>query len=139
MHHVGVRLFDLVEEHDRIRPATHRLRKLPAFLVANVSRRRTDQSRRGELFHVLRHVDLNQRVASPNMNSASFCARKVLPTPVGPRKMNEPIGRRGSFKSARLRRSAFEIAVTASSWPITLPFSSSSILRSFSVSACSIR
>ncbi len=53
--------------------------------------------------------------ASPNMNSASVRARNVLPTPVGPRKMNEPIGRRGSFKSARLRRSALLIATTASS------------------------
>src|SRR6266567_3547611 len=73
------------------------------------------------------------------MNSARVCARKVLPTPVGPRKINEPIGRRGSFKSARERRSAFEIATTASSCPTTLPLNSSSILRSFSVSFCSIR
>src|SRR5205809_525699 len=51
---------------------------------------------------------------SPNMYSASDWARKVLPTPVGPRKMNEPIGRRGSFKSARERRSAFEIAARRS-------------------------
>ena len=28
----------------------------------------------------------------PNMNSASAFASSVLPTPVGPRKMNEPIG-----------------------------------------------
>ena len=73
------------------------------------------------------------------MNSARVCARKVLPTPVGPRKINEPIGRRGSFRSARERRSALEIAITASSCPITLLLSSSSILRSFSVSFCSIR
>ena len=52
---------------------------------------------------------------SPNMNSASERARKVLPTPVGPRKMKEPIGRRGSLRSARERRSALLIAVTASS------------------------
>src|SRR5438093_661618 len=76
---------------------------------------------------------------SPNMYSASVCARKVLPTPVGPRKMNEPMGRRGSFKSARLRRSALEIAMTASSWPMTLPFNSPSIASSFCVSFCSMR
>ena len=45
----------------------------------------------------------------------------------------DPSDRRGE------RRSALEIAITASSWPITLLFSSSSILRSFSVSFCSIR
>ena len=76
---------------------------------------------------------------SPNMNSAKVWARKVLPTPVGPRKMKEPIGRRGSLRSARERRSALEIATTASSCPTTFPFSSVSICSSFSVSFCSIR
>ena len=59
---------------------------------------------------------------SPNMNSASVRARKVLPTPVGPRKTNEPIGRFGSFRSARERRRALLMAVTASSWPMTRCF-----------------
>ena len=77
--------------------------------------------------------------ASPNMNSASVRARKVLPTPVGPRKMNEPIGRRGSFRSARERRSALLMAVTASSWPMTDFFSSPSMARSLRVSFWSMR
>ena len=38
----------------------------------------------------------------------------VLPTPVGPRKMNEPIGRFGSCSPARARRTALETAWTAS-------------------------
>ena len=42
----------------------------------------------------------------PNMNSASALASSVLPTPVGPRKMNEPIGRLGSLRPARARRTA---------------------------------
>ena len=33
--------------------------------------------------------------------SARVLASSVLPTPVGPRKMNEPIGRRGSLIPAR--------------------------------------
>ena len=45
----------------------------------------------------------------------SALANSVLPTPVGPKKMNEPIGRFGSFNPARARRTALEIAVTASS------------------------
>ena len=73
------------------------------------------------------------------MNSARFRAKKVLPTPVGPRKINEPIGLLGSFKSALERRSAFEIAVTASSWPITCSLRSSSILNNLAASASSIR
>ena len=57
--------------------------------------------------------------SSSNRNSASARASSVLPTPVGPRNMNEPIGRFGSESPARLRRIALATAVTASSWPIT--------------------
>ena len=44
--------------------------------------------------------------SASNMNSASARASSVLPTPVGPRNMNEPIGRSGSCSPARARRSA---------------------------------
>ena len=50
----------------------------------------------------------------PNMNSASARASSVLPTPVGPMKMNEPIGRLGSFSPARARRTARLIVSIAS-------------------------
>src|SRR3990170_4677424 len=39
--------------------------------------------------------------SSPNRNSASVRASSVLPTPEGPRKMNEPVGRLGSLSPAR--------------------------------------
>jgi len=39
--------------------------------------------------------------SSPNRNSASVRASSVLPTPEGPRKMNEPVGRFGSLRPAR--------------------------------------
>src|SRR5207253_2303071 len=42
--------------------------------------------------------------SSPNRNSASVRASSVLPTPEGPRKMNEPVGRFGSLIPARARR-----------------------------------
>ena len=58
-----MRFLDFVEEHDRVGPAPDRFGKLAAFLVTDIARRRTDQPRGGELFHVLRHVDLDQRVA----------------------------------------------------------------------------
>jgi hypothetical protein len=51
---------------------------------------------------------------SANRNSASALASSVFPTPVGPEKMNDPIGRRGSLRPARLRRMALEIAPIAS-------------------------
>ena len=65
--------------------------------------------------------------ASANRNLASARASSVLPTPVGPEKMNEPIGRFGSLRPARRRRMARDIALIASSWPTTDSCSSSSI------------
>src|ERR687886_50857 len=42
--------------------------------------------------------------SSPNRNSASVRASSVFPTPDGPRKMNEPVGRFGSLMPAHARR-----------------------------------
>ena len=64
---------------------------------------------------------------SPNMNSASALASKVLPTPVGPANTNVPVGRFGSCRPLRLRRTARATALIASSWLITRLCSSSSI------------
>ena len=72
--------------------------------------------------------------SSSNRNSASARASSVLPTPVGPRNMNEPIGRCGSDRPARLRRIAFDTATTASSWPMTRWWSMSSRWSSFVIS-----
>ena len=57
--------------------------------------------------------------SSPNMNSARALASSVLPTPVGPAKTKQPVGRLGSFRPLRLRRTAFEIDLIASSWLTT--------------------
>ena len=73
-----------------------------------------------------------------NRNSASAFASSVFPTPVVPRKINEPIGRFVSCSPARLRRIALETAAIASSWPTTRLWSSASRLSSFSLSLCSI-
>ena len=56
------------------------------------------------------YSDISSRTiarSSSNKNSATARASSVLPTPVGPRKRNEPIGRFGSLKPDRLRRIAF--------------------------------
>src|SRR6478752_6066328 len=84
------------------------------------------------------YSDMSIRIiasSSPNRNSASVRASSVLPTPDGPRKMNEPVGRLGSFSPARERRIAFEMTSIAGCWPITRLCSSSSIRISFCVSA----
>ncbi len=67
--------------------------------------------------------------ASPNMNSARALLSSVLPTPLGPRNRNEPIGRFGSLRPLRARRIVLLMALMASSWDTTRlcsSFSSSS-------------
>ena len=58
---VRVRLLDLVEQDDLVRPAADGLGQLAALVVADVAGRRADQPRDGELLHVLAHVDADQR------------------------------------------------------------------------------
>ncbi len=53
--------------------------------------------------------------SSSNRNSASALVSSVLPTPVGPRNRNEPMGRLGSCSPARARRTLSETATSASS------------------------
>ena len=83
------------------------------------------------------YSDMSMRTiasSESNMNSASARASSVLPTPVGPMNRKAPIGRFGSWSPARERRSAFDTASTASSWPITRSCSRSSMWMSFAIS-----
>jgi len=68
------------------------------------------------------YSDMSSRViavSSSNRKPASALASSVLPTPVGPRNRNEPVGRFGSFRPARARRTALDTARTASACPTT--------------------
>ena len=51
-----MRLFDFVEQDDAKRAAAHGFGELPAFVVAHIARRRSDEAGYGVLFHVLGHV-----------------------------------------------------------------------------------
>jgi len=66
----------------------------------------------------------------PKRNSAKAFPNSVFPTPEGPKKIKEPIGRRGSLSPARDLRIARDTAFTASSWPISLLWISSSMFTS---------
>ncbi len=124
----GMGLLDLVEDDDRVRPAADALRSAGR-------RRRSRRSPGGaptSRLTVWRSMNSDMSIwtsasSLPNMNSASALVSSVLPTPVGPRKMNEPIGRLGSFRPARARRTALEIASMASSCPTMRSCSASSI------------
>ncbi len=54
---LGVGLLDLVQQHDAVRAAAHRLRELAALLVADVAGRGTDEPGDAVLLAVLAHVD----------------------------------------------------------------------------------
>ena len=55
----------------------------------------------------------------PKNSLANTLASSVLPTPVGPRNIKEPIGRLPLLIPVRLRLTALATATTASSCPIT--------------------
>ena len=127
---VGVRLFDLVEQDHLVGPAPHRLgqARRPRHSRHSPAARRSAATT--ECFSM--YSDMSMRtiaLSSSNRNSASALVSSVLPTPVGPRNRNEPIGRFGSCNPARARRIAFDTATTASSWPITRRRRFSSMLQ----------
>ena len=61
VHDIGVGFFDFVKKDHTVRAAADLFRKLTTFFIADVARRRADETAGGEFFHVFRHVDLDQR------------------------------------------------------------------------------
>ena len=55
--HVRMCLFDLVKEDNAVRLAANRFGQLSAFIIANVSRRRSKQTGYRVFLHILGHVD----------------------------------------------------------------------------------
>ena len=60
--HFGMRLLDLVENHDGVRAAAQGFGQLAGILVANVAGRRADQPRSCMSFHELGHVELDEGI-----------------------------------------------------------------------------
>src|SRR5699024_1282553 len=86
------------------------------------------------------YSDISIRIiasSSSNIDSAKVRANSVFPTPVGPKKIKEPIGRFGSFSPALARRMALDTAFTASDCPMTRLCNTSSMFNKRSLS-CSV-
>ena len=64
VHDIRVRLFDLIEQHHAVGAAAHLLGKLTGLLVAHIARRRTDHAGHRVFFHILAHVQTNERVGA---------------------------------------------------------------------------
>ena len=58
---IGVRLFDLVEQHHAVGATAYSLGELAAFVVAHIARGRTDEPAHRELLHVFGHVNTHHR------------------------------------------------------------------------------
>ena len=59
---VGMGLFHLVEQHDRIRLAADLLAELAALIVTHIARRRPDEAAGGEFLSVFAHIDPDDAV-----------------------------------------------------------------------------
>ena len=60
--HVGVGLFDFVEQDHRIGATANGFRQLAPFLKAHIAGRGTNQAGDGVLLHVFRHIDADDRL-----------------------------------------------------------------------------
>ena len=75
--HVGVRLLDLVEQHDRVRVAPHALGELPGLVVADVSGRGADEARHGVPLAELAHVEADDRAARRRRATTASALRQL--------------------------------------------------------------
>ena len=57
-----MRLFDLIEQDNRVRFPANRLRQLSTLIVTHISRRRTDQTSRAEFLLILTHIDTGHHI-----------------------------------------------------------------------------
>ena len=55
--HVRMSLFDFIEQYNAVRLPPYGFRQLTAFIIANISRRRSDKSGDGVFLHVFGHID----------------------------------------------------------------------------------
>ncbi len=76
--HVGVSLFDLVEQDHAVGLSAHRLGEVPAFLVADVAGRRADQARDRMLLHEFGHVDADEVILRIEQESRERLAQLGL-------------------------------------------------------------
>ena len=82
--HLLVRLFDFVQQHDRVRAPAHRLGQLSAFLVSHVSRRGPDQAADGVFLHELRHVQPHHGILVIKQEVGKRPGQLRLADPCGP-------------------------------------------------------
>ena len=93
-------LLDLVEQDHRVGPAAHRFGELAAFVIADVSRRRADETRNAVLLAVLAHVDAHHRALVVE-EVRRKCFRELRLTDTGGAEEQERSGRTVGIGDAR--------------------------------------
>ncbi len=79
-----------VEENHRIRPTADGLRQVTALIVSDVAGWSPDQARHRVAFHVLGHVDANQRVDAVEEELGQRLGKLGLADSGRPQEKNEP-------------------------------------------------
>ena len=133
-----MRLFDFVEEHDRIRTAAHLLGELAAFFVADVAGRRADQARDGVLLHVLGHVDAHHGVLVVEQKFGESAGEFGFADAGRPEENERADGALGIAEPGAGAADGVGHALERPSWPTTRWRRRSSMLTSFLTSPSSI-
>ena len=60
--YIRMSLFDFIKQDDRIRFTADRFRQLATFIIADISRRRTNQTSRTKLFLIFTHIDTSHHI-----------------------------------------------------------------------------
>nr|ACN25977.1 unknown [Zea mays] len=121
--HGDMGLLDLVEQDHAVRPPPHLFSQLPTLFMADVASVTGGAPMRRATECCSMYSDMSMRTrrfSSSNSCSARALASSVFPTPVGPRKRNEPVGCCGLPRPALDLSTASATALTASVWPTTL-------------------
>ena len=84
--HVGMRLFDLVKEHDRVGTASKLLCELTALLVPDISGGRADEACDAVLFHIFRHIESDHCVFRSEKLLGKDLGQLGFPNPRWPEK-----------------------------------------------------
>lgn len=93
VHRLGVRLFDLVEQHDPKGPLPQRFGELATLLVSHVARLGAQQARHRVLFDQLAHVETYDAVALAEHKVVGGAYQPDVSTDGDPIPVRFPVGR----------------------------------------------
>ena len=70
--HIAMGLLDLIQQNDRVGTTTNTLCQLSTFLITDISRRCTHQTRGIETLRILTHIDTDERISCAKHDLCQF-------------------------------------------------------------------